>query len=55
LKRGFDDKVERYKAILVEKEYSQTKGIDFHEIFSPIFKFVSNHVVLELVSLLILS
>jgi len=49
---GVDDKVEMYKSRLVEKGCSQMKGIDFHEIFSSIVKFVSIHVVLTLVSLL---
>jgi hypothetical protein len=33
LKNCVDDKVEMYKARLVEKGYSQKEGIDFHEIF----------------------
>jgi hypothetical protein len=52
LKKGVDDKVERYKQRMVEKGYSQKEGIDFHEIFSPVVKLVSVHVMLELVSLL---
>jgi hypothetical protein len=31
-------KLEKYKAWLVEKGYSQVEGIDFGEIFSPIDK-----------------
>jgi hypothetical protein len=41
MKRGVDDKVERYKERLVAKGYSQKEGIDFHEIFSSVVKIVS--------------
>eukprot|EP01018_Ginkgo_biloba_P031117 Gb_21340 [translate_table: standard] len=52
LKKGANDKVQKYKARLVAKGYSQKEGIDFHEIFSPIVKLVSIRVVLALVALL---
>ena len=51
LKKGVDGKVERYKAILVAKGYSQMEGIDYHEIFSPVVKLVSIHIMLALVTL----
>ena len=34
-------KVEKYKAQLVEKGYSQVEGIDFGDIFSPVEKLTS--------------
>jgi hypothetical protein len=33
--------VEKYKAQLVAKGYSQVEGIDFGEIFSPVSKLTS--------------
>ena len=33
--------MEKYKARLVAKSYSQVEGIDFGEIFSPIVKLTS--------------
>jgi hypothetical protein len=52
MKKGVDDKVERYKERVVAKGYSQKEGIDFHEIFSPVVKLFLVRVVLALVSLL---
>ena len=40
-KLNAEGKVEKYKAQLVEKGYSQVEGIDFGEIFSPIAKLTS--------------
>ena len=36
-----EGKVEKYKAHLVAKGYSQVEGIDFGEIFSPVVKITS--------------
>jgi hypothetical protein len=37
-KLNAEGKVEKYKAWLVAKGYSQVEGIDFGEIFSPVAK-----------------
>ena len=52
LKRGVDDKEDRYKARLVAKGFFQKAGVEFHEIFSPVVKIVSIRIVLALVALL---
>jgi hypothetical protein len=40
-KLNVEGKVEKCKAQLVEKDYSQVEGIDFGEIFSPVAKLTS--------------
>ena len=49
LKKDDGDLV-RYKARLVVKGFTQKKGIDFDEIFSPVVKMSSIRVVLGLVA-----
>jgi hypothetical protein len=40
-KLNAEGKVEKYKAQLVENDYSQVEGIDFGEILSPVAKLTS--------------
>ena len=48
LKTENNSSQQRYKARLVVKGFSQKKGIDFEEIFSPVVKMSSIRVVLGL-------
>ena len=40
----------RYKKRLVAKDYTQTKGLDYNEVFSPIVKHSSIRILLALVA-----
>jgi hypothetical protein len=42
--------VEKYKAQIVEKGYSQVEGIDFGEIFYPVAKLTSIRFILSIAS-----
>ena len=48
-KMNAEGKVEKYKAQLVEKGYSQAGGIDFGEMFSPVSKLSSIIFLLSIV------
>jgi hypothetical protein len=48
-KLNAEGKVEKYKAWLVEKSYSQVEGIDFGEIFSYVSKLTSIRLMLFVV------
>jgi hypothetical protein len=47
-KYASDGSVERHKAQLVSKGFSQVEGIDYNETFSPVAKMNSIHLVLSL-------
>ena len=42
--------VEKYKVILVAQGYSQRKGIDFKETFSPLSTKDSLHIIMSIVA-----
>eukprot|EP00253_Pinus_taeda_P028794 PITA_28794 len=48
-KTNAEGKVEKYKAQLVAKGYSQVSGIDFGDIFSPVAKVTSIRLLLSIV------
>ena len=41
----------RFKARVVAKEFSQTEGIDYHDIFSPVVKHSSIRIMLSCVAM----
>ena len=48
-KTNAEGKVDKYKARLVAKVYSQVSGIDFGDIFSPVSKVTSIRLLLSVV------
>ena len=48
VKRKANGKVDRYKARLVAQGYSQTYGIDYEEVFSPVARYSSIRTLLTL-------
>ncbi len=46
IKHGVDGEIERYKARLVARGFTQTFGVDYNETFAPVAKFVSIRCIL---------
>ncbi len=51
IKHGVDVEVERYKARLVARGFTQTFGVDYNETFAPVAKFVSIRCILALAAI----
>jgi len=51
IKHGVDGEVERYKAKLVAKGFTQTFGVDYNKTFAPIVKFVSIRCIFALAAI----
>lgn len=51
IKYKSDSTIERYKARLVAKRYSQQEGHDFHETFAPVAKLVAVGAILAVASI----
>jgi hypothetical protein len=51
IKHGVHGEVERYKAIVMARGFTQTYGVDYNETFALVAKFVSIHCILALAAI----
>jgi hypothetical protein len=50
IKHAADGTVEKYKAIFVARRFSQVEGIDYEETFSPISRYTSICMIIDLIT-----
>ncbi|CAM8900855.1 unnamed protein product [Rhodiola kirilowii] len=55
VKRHSDGTIERYKACLIAKGFSQEEGIDYNKIFAPVVKMTTVRTVIGLLPWLLLK
>ena len=48
MKRNSDDTISRFKARLVSQGFSQERGVDYDEVFSPVVKHTTIRVILAI-------
>ena len=51
IKTNSDGSIERYKAMLVAKGYSQQYDMDYEEIFAPVAKITTIHTLIAVASI----
>ena len=47
-----DGTIDRYKARLIAKDYTQQKGIDYEETFLPVVKFTSIRLIVAIMAIM---
>ena len=52
IKHVADGSIEKYKEIFVDRGFSQKKGIDYEEKFSPVSRYTSIKTIMELSSMM---